>query len=70
LVVEVVRVRERGWMGIERHAPASTRKHAATGSNRHVCSPSAARVCRAQDMLYNNLTVLPEGIFSPLSQLR
>jgi len=69
-LVEVVGVRERGRMGIERHAPASTRKHAGTGSKRHVCSLSTARVCRSLSLYGNDLTALPEGIFLPLSELR
>jgi len=57
-------------MGIERHAPASTRKHAGTGSKRHLCSLPAARVCRYLHLGYNDLTALPEGIFAPLTKLQ
>ena len=56
-------------MGMERHAPASTRKHAGTGSKRHVCSPPAARVCRYLSLSVNDLTALPEDIFTPLTEL-
>jgi len=57
-------------MGIERHAPASTRKHAGTGSKRHLCSPPAARVRRVLYLRGNDLTALPEGIFAPLTELQ
>jgi len=57
-------------MGIERHAPASTRKHAGTGSKRHLCSPPAARVRRRLELQDNDLTALPEGIFAPLTKLQ
>jgi len=57
-------------MGIERHAPASTRKHAGTGSKRHLCSLPAARVCRVLGLDGNDLTALPEGIFAPLTELQ
>ena len=70
LVIEGVCVCEGGWMGIERHAQASTRKHAGTGSKRHLCSPPAARVCRSLGLHDNDLAALPEGIFAPLTKLR
>jgi len=57
-------------MGIERHAPASTRKRAGTGSKRLLCSPPAPRVCRQLYLSDNDLTALPEDIFAPLSELR
>ena len=57
-------------MGIERHAPASTRKHAGTGSKRHLCSPPAARVCRGLFLYGNDLIALPEGLFAPLTELQ
>jgi len=56
-------------MGIERYAPARTRKHAGTGSKRHLCSPHAARVCRRLYLYDNDLAALPEGIFAPLTEL-
>ena len=68
--MDVACAREGGRMGIERHVLVNARKHAGTGSKRHLCSPPAARVCRGLDLSGNDLTALPEDIFTPLTELQ